>query len=100
METEHVSAAVLNGVPRKLTTFETSDDSKIIFGGEFNMILDLKLNTDGRNPSLNPIWTGLFANLKRLGGDIPLPPHLLPPNLAISTMKLGKDILWVEIFKK
>ena len=42
---------------------------------------------------INPIWTGLFANLK----DWP------PPNLAIScqmTMKLGKDILWVEIFTK
>ena len=41
------------------------------------------------------VWTGLFANLKRLtliGSS---------PNLAISsqmTMKLGSDILWVEIF--
>ena len=46
---------------------------------------------------VNPIWTGLFANLKRLGGGAKLP----PPNLAISsqmTMKLGKDILSVEIF--
>ena len=45
----------------------------------------------------NPIWTGLFANLKRLGGAFAPP----PPNLAISsqkTMKLGKGILWVEIF--
>ena len=36
----------------------------------------------------NPIWTGLGA-------------QNAPPNLAISTqmtMKLGKDILWVEIF--
>ena len=47
----------------------------------------------------NPIWTGHFANLKRLeggGGQ-----NGLPPNLAISsqmTMKLGKDILWGEIF--
>ena len=42
----------------------------------------------------NPIWTGLFPNQKRRGG-IP------PPNLPISrqnTMKLGKDIFWVEIF--
>ena len=45
-------------------------------------------------PILNPIWTGLFANLKRLGGQP-------PPNFAISgqkTMKLAKGILWVEIF--
>ena len=44
---------------------------------------------------LNPTWTGLFANLKRLGGA------KWPPSLAISsqmTMKLGKGILWVEIF--
>ena len=41
---------------------------------------------------INPIWTGLFANLKRLGGSI-LAPY---PNLAISSqkiMKLGKGIL-------
>ena len=40
---------------------------------------------------INPIWTGLFANLiKRLRGGQNGP----PPNLAISshmTMKLGKD---------
>ena len=46
--------------------------------------------------SFNPIWTGLFANLKRLGR------YFVPPlNLAVSSqmaMKLGKDILWVEIF--
>ena len=45
--------------------------------------------------SFNPIWTGLFAYLKRLGGKIP------PHNLAIAsqmTMKLGKVILRVEIF--
>ena len=48
--------------------------------------------------NLNPIWTGLFANLKRLGGGSTLAP---PPNLAISSqkkMKLGKGILCVEIF--
>ena len=47
----------------------------------------------------NPIWTGLFANLKDWGGGIL--PSLPPPKLAISsqmTMKHGKDILWVEIF--
>ena len=53
----------------------------------------------------NPIWTGLFANLKRLGWRAkcsPPPPPPPPPNLAISsqmTMKVGKDIIWVEIFK-
>ena len=39
----------------------------------------------------NPIWTGFFANHF---GSL--------PNLAISsqmTMKLGKDIIWVEIDK-
>ena len=44
----------------------------------------------------NNIWTGLFANLKRPGGRAKCP----SPNLAISSqmaMKLGKDILWVEI---
>ena len=47
---------------------------------------------------INPIWTGLFANLKRLGGG----GHFDPPyNSAISsqkTMKLGKGILWIKIF--
>ena len=45
---------------------------------------------------LNPTWTGPFTNLKRLESE---PPP--PPNLAISgqmTTKLGKNILWVEIF--
>ena len=47
---------------------------------------------------INPIWTGLFANLKRLGGGgggSILAPY---PNLAISSqkmMKLGKGILKV-----
>ena len=44
---------------------------------------------------VNPIWTGLFADLKRLGGGAKWP----PPNVAISTqmiMKLGNDILWVD----
>ena len=47
--------------------------------------------------NFNAIWTGLFANLKRLGGHFAPP----PPNWAISsqmTMKLDKDILWIEIF--
>ena len=47
---------------------------------------------------LNPIWTGLFANLKRLGGGAFCSP---PLNFAISSqkmMKLGKSILWVEVF--
>ena len=50
------------------------------------------------NESYGLFWTGLFANLKRLGGGGHFGP---PPNLAISsqkTMKLGKGILWVEIF--
>ena len=41
---------------------------------------------------LNPIGTGLFANLKDWGGGDFLTP---PPNLAISiqmTMKLGKGM--------
>ena len=47
---------------------------------------------------LTPFCTGFFANLKRLGGG---EAKWLPPNLDISsqmTMKLGKDILWVENF--
>ena len=46
---------------------------------------------------LNPIWIGLFANVKRMGGGAFWP----PPNLTISSqmmMKLGKNIIWVEIF--
>ena len=46
----------------------------------------------------NPIWAGLFANLKRLGGGGAKWP---PSDLAISsqmTMKFGRDILRVEIF--
>ena len=50
-------------------------------------------------PHINPIWTGLFDNLKGLWGGGGILPS--PPNLAISsqmTMELAKDILWVEIF--
>ena len=50
LETEQVS--VLNAILRKLTNFEMSDDAKIIFGGDFNMILNLKFDADGGNPSL------------------------------------------------
>ena len=49
-----------------------------------------------KNLKRAPIRTGLFADLKRLWG-----PKWPPPNLTVSgqmTMKLGKDILWVEIF--
>ena len=56
-------------------------------------------NVEVCQSQINPIWNGLFANLKRLGGGILPPPP--PPNLTISsqkTMKLGKGILWVEIF--
>ena len=46
---------------------------------------------------VNPTWTRLFSDLKRLtGAKCPS-----PPNLAISsqmTMKLGRDIPMVEIF--
>ena len=45
---------------------------------------------------LNPIWTGLFAYLKTLGGGGQNTPVT---NLAVSTlmtMKLGRDILWVK----
>ena len=50
LETEQVS--VLNDILRKLTNFEISDDAKIIFGGDFNMILNLKFDADGGNPGL------------------------------------------------
>ena len=50
LETEQVS--VLNDILRKLTNFEISDYAKIIFGGDFNMILNLNLHADGGNPSL------------------------------------------------
>ena len=46
-----------------------------------------------KNKSAKHIWTGLFANLKRLKGNL--------PNLAISsqmTMKLPGDMLLVKIF--
>ena len=46
---------------------------------------------------LNPIWTGLFADLKDWDEGILVPLH----NLEISsqkTMKHGKGILWAEIF--
>ena len=48
----------------------------------------LNSNQSRAKSHLNPIWTGLFANIKRLGHFAP------PPNLAISSqmmMKLGKD---------
>ena len=53
--------------------------------------LGLKLTLCDNSDNLNPIWTGLFADLKSLWGT----------NLVISsqkTVKLGKGILWVEIF--
>ena len=55
------------------------------------------LNKQG---TLNPtcIWTGIFASLERLGRGAKIPPL---PNLDIlsqMTMKVGKNILWVEIF--
>ena len=53
------------------------------------------LDNQSIEDGINPIWTGHFGSLKRLGGGGP------PPNLSISrqmTMKLSKGILWVEIF--
>ena len=53
-----------------------------------------------RKPLFNPMWSRLFANLKRLGGgggEREWP----PPNLAISSqmmMKLDKGIPWLENF--
>ena len=47
--------------------------------------------------NVNPIWTGLFANLKRLGEG----GEWSPFNFAISSqmmLKLNKDIIWIEIF--
>ena len=49
-----------------------------------------------RQCTLKPIWTGIFASLRDWGGG-----QNAPPNLAISSqmmMKVGKNILWVEIF--
>ena len=44
-----------------------------------------------RKSRFNPSWTGIFVNLKRLEGkNTPLSSQM--------TMKLGKDMLWVEIF--
>ena len=54
---------------------------------QFNLIYNFPLICN----LINPIYTGLFANLKRLGGG-----NIPPPKLAISiqmTMKLGKNIL-------
>ena len=68
-----------------------------MFDGEIYNCCDFSLKMSKISFHFNPIWTGLFANLKRLGGGQNGP---FPPNLAISrqmTMKLGKDILWVEI---
>ena len=51
----------------------------------FRIMMSKRVDRD-----LNHICTGLFPNLKRLGGS----------HLAIScqmTMELGKDIPWVEI---
>ena len=63
--------------------------------GQFNLIYNFPLICN----LINSVYTRLFANLKRLGGggggQYP------PPKLAISSqmmMKLGKDVLWVEIF--
>ena len=53
LETEQVS--VLNDILRKLTNLEISDDAKIILGGDFNMILNLKLDADGGTLVLNQI---------------------------------------------
>ena len=48
--------------------------------------------------NVNPIWTGLFANVKRLGREGQNGPS--SKLLAISsqmTLKLGKDILSLQI---
>ena len=79
-----------NDPPSLLTTAELV----FVFETEIDHPLDLVKSEDRE---FNPIWTGLFANLKRLlGGGA----NALPPNLAISsqmTMKLRKDILWIKI---
>ena len=67
----------------------------------FQLKFPVKVNNKNYKniPCLYSIWTGLFANLKKIGGRGG--GNELPPNLAIScqmTIKLGKDILWVEIF--
>ena len=41
---------------------------------------------------LNPIWTGLFAILKRLGGIL-----VLPPTLAVSNQKTMNRNLYKSI---
>ena len=85
-----------------------------ISGGNDRCIIVVNLKNPFPVQNLNLISTGLFANLKRLGeakpymdwafcktkktGESKMPSS--PPNLAILSqmmMKVGKDILWVEI---
>ena len=80
----------------KLSTSKTPKSRFSTFSQDPGPMQDSGRRSTGPGPGLNPILTGLFANLKRLGGG----GKMAPPNLAISgqmTMKLGKNILWVEI---
>ena len=85
LELGHSKAPVLS--QSSVTSVTWADDLFIMSVGQ-----------EGLQHCINPVWTGLFANLKDWGAFCPPPPH---PNLAIScqmTIKLGKDILWVETF--
>ena len=68
-------------------------------GGDFSASCSLDLSVTQKY--VNPMWTGLFPNLRRLKeGEGVQNAFPLPRNLAISNrmiMRLGTNILWVEI---
>ena len=51
LETQQVS--VLDELTKVLSNLELKENTYLILGGDFNLILDLKLDADGRNPTLN-----------------------------------------------
>ena len=45
---------VISDLLEMLGKVDTEPDSKIMFGGDMNVIFDMLLESDGGNPSLNP----------------------------------------------
>ena len=56
LETQQVS--VLDELTKVLSNLELKENTNLILGGDFNLILNLNLDADGGNPTLNPISTG------------------------------------------
>ena len=82
------------GCPKKILHLINKRQKAFGSMSEIHFVLNKQLEG-----TLNRIWAGIFASLKKTGEGAKMSPS--PPNLAISsqmTMKVGKNIQWVEIF--